>query len=56
LRAIVESTAAETGDEFFASLVTYLTATLHVQYAVVSGVCEGLPKKIRTRVDNFASI
>ncbi len=61
LRTIIEGTAAETGDEFFASLVTHLTATLHVQYAVIGEVCEGLIKKIRTfkvaaggtLVDNF---
>ena len=29
LRTIIEGTAAETGDEFFAALVTHLTATLH---------------------------
>jgi PAS domain S-box-containing protein len=61
LRTIIEGTAAETGDEFFASLVTHLTATLHVQYAVIGEVCEGRLKKIRTLavatggtlVDNF---
>jgi PAS domain S-box-containing protein len=61
LRTIIEGTAAETGDEFFASLVRHLTSTLHVQYAVIGEVCEGPPKKIRTLavaaggtlVDNF---
>jgi PAS domain S-box-containing protein len=61
LRTIIEGTAAETGDEFFAALVTHLTATLHVQYAVIGEVCEGRLKKIRTLavatggtlVDNF---
>jgi len=61
LRAIVEGTAAETGDEFFASLVTHLTSTLHVQYAVIGEVLEGRLRKIRTLavsaggalVDNF---
>ncbi|NOT24111.1 MAG: PAS domain S-box protein [Nitrospiraceae bacterium] len=61
LHTIVEGTAAETGDEFFAALVTHLTSTLHVQYAVIGQVCEGEPKKIRTLavsaggtlVDNF---
>ena len=48
LLTIIEGTAAETGDEFFASLVTHLTATLHVQYAVIGEVCEGRLKKIRT--------
>jgi PAS domain S-box-containing protein len=36
LRAIVEGVEAETGDEFFASLVRYLTSALNVQYAFVS--------------------
>lgn len=31
LRAIAEGTAAETGEEIFASLVTHLTSVLHVQ-------------------------
>ena len=61
LHTIIEGTAAETGDEFFASLVTHLTATLHVQYAVIGEVFEGRLKKIRTLavsaggtlVDNF---
>ena len=61
LRTIIEGTAAETGDEYFASLVTHLTATLHVQYAVIGEVLEGRLRKIRTLavsdggtlVDNF---
>ena len=61
LRTIVEGPAAETGDDFFASLVTHLTSMLHVQYAVIGEVCEGRHKKIRTLavsaggtlVDNF---
>ncbi|MGH7146908.1 MAG: PAS domain-containing sensor histidine kinase [Nitrospiraceae bacterium] len=61
LRTIIEGTAAETGDEFFASLVTHLTSTLHVHYAVIGEVIEGRHKKIRTLavsaggtlVDNF---
>jgi hypothetical protein len=53
LRATIEGTAAETGDEFFASLVTYLTSTLPVQYAVIGEVLEGRLRKIRTLVDNF---
>jgi PAS domain S-box-containing protein len=61
LRTIMEGTAAETGDEFFASLVRHLTSTLLVQYAVIGTVNEGQPKKIRTLavsaggtlVDNF---
>src|SRR5687767_2475975 len=61
LRTIVEGTAAETGDDFFASLVTQLTSTLQVQYAVIGEVREGRPKSVRTvavsaggtLVDNF---
>jgi len=61
LRTIVEGTASETGDEFFASLVTHLTSTLHVQYAVISEVLEVPFRKIRTLavsagdilIDNF---
>lgn len=61
LRTIMEGTADETGDEFFAALVTHLTSALHVQYAVIGEVCEGSLKKIRTLavsaggtlVDNF---
>jgi PAS domain S-box-containing protein len=61
LRTLIEGTAAETGEEFFASLVTHLTSTLHVQYALIGEVCEGRFKKIRTLavsaggtlVDNF---
>ena len=61
LRTIVEGTASETGGEFFASLVTHLTSTLHVQYAVISEVLEVPFRKIRTLafsaggtlIDNF---
>ena len=61
LRTIIEGTAAETGDEFFTSLVTRLTATLNVQYAIVGEVVGGQTKSIRTLavsaggtvVDNF---
>ena len=61
LRAIVEGTAAETGEEFFASLVTHLTSVLHVQYAIIGEVQGDRTKKIRTLavsaggvlVDNF---
>ena len=61
LRTTIEGTAAETGDEFFASLVTHLTSTLPVQYAVIGEVLEGRFRKIRTLavsaggtlVDNF---
>src|SRR6266404_4293514 len=38
LRAIVEGVEAETGDEFFASLVRHLTSALNVQYAFVSEI------------------
>jgi PAS domain S-box-containing protein len=61
LRTIAEGTASETGDEFFASLVTRLTSTLHMQYAVISEVLEVPFRKIRTLavsagdtlIDNF---
>jgi hypothetical protein len=61
LRATIEGTAAKTGDEFFASLVTYLTSTLPVQYGVIGELLEGRLRKIRTLavsaggtlVDNF---
>ena len=61
LRAIVEVTAAETGEEFFAALVTHLTTVLKVQYAVIGEVQGDRIKKIRTLavsaggtlVDNF---
>src|SRR5689334_14455594 len=36
LRAIVEAVEAETGDQFFASLVRHLASALDVQYAFVS--------------------
>ena len=61
LRTTIEGTAAETGDESFASLVTHLTPTLPVQYAVIGEVLEGQIRKSRTfavsaggtLVDNF---
>ncbi|MGH7184380.1 MAG: PAS domain S-box protein, partial [Nitrospiraceae bacterium] len=61
LHAIVEGTAAETGEEFLASFVNHLTSALDMPYAVIGEVSEGLPKKIRTLavsargtlVDNF---
>ena len=61
LRAIVEGTAAETGEEFFAALVTHLTTRLKVQYAVIGEVQGDRIKKIQTvavsaagtLVDNF---
>lgn len=61
LRAIIEGTATETGDEYFAALVRHLTAVLHIQYAVIGEVQGDHIKKIRTLavsaggvlVDNF---
>ena len=61
LRAIVEGTAAETGEEFFSALVTRLTSVLHVKYALIGEVRGDHIKKIRTLavsaggaiVDNF---
>ncbi|MEK6533171.1 MAG: PAS domain S-box protein, partial [Nitrospirota bacterium] len=48
LRAIMEGTAADTGDDFFASLATHLTSTLHMQYAVIGEILDGTPARIRT--------
>lgn len=61
LRTIIEGTAAETGDEFFASLVTHLTAALNVQYALVAEIVGDARTRVRTLavsaggtlVDNF---
>jgi signal transduction histidine kinase len=61
LRTTIEGTAAETGDEFFASLVTHLTSTLPLQYVVIGEVLEGRLRMFRTcavsaggtLVDNF---
>ena len=61
LRTTIVGTAAETGDEFFAFLVTHLTPTLPMQYAVIGEVLEGRLRKFRTfavsaggtLVDNF---
>ncbi|TKB91865.1 MAG: PAS domain S-box protein [Nitrospira sp.] len=61
LRAIVEGTAMETGEEFFAALVRHLTTVLHIKYAVIGEVQGDHIKKIRTLavsaggvlVDNF---
>ena len=61
LRAIVNGTATETGEEFFTTLVTQLTSLLHIQYAVIGEVQGDHTKKIRTLavsagdavVDNF---
>ena len=61
LRTITEGLAGETGDEFFASLVTQLTRSLNVQYAIVGEVVGEQTKTIRTLavsageqlIDNF---
>ena len=44
LRAIVEGTAAETGEEFFSALVTHLTSVLHVKYALI-GKCREITSR-----------
>lgn len=48
LKAIMEGTAADTGDEFFASLARHLTASLHMQYAVIGEIVDGTPVTVRT--------
>ena len=48
LKAILEGTASDTGDEFFASLAIHLTASLHMQYAVIGEIVDGTPVTIRT--------
>ncbi len=48
LRAIMEGTAADTGDDFFASLATHLTSTLRMQYAIIGEILDGTPARIRT--------
>ena len=48
LQAVMEGTAADTGDDFFASLAIHLTSTLHMQYAVIGEVLEKTPASIRT--------
>ena len=61
LRAIVAGTAAETGEDFFSTLVCHLSSVLGVQYAVVGEIHHRPVKKIRTLavsangslVDNF---
>ncbi len=61
LRAIVAGTAAETGEDFFSTLVCHLSLVLGVQYAVVGEIQHHPVKKIRTLavsangnlVDNF---
>ncbi len=61
LRAIVAGTAAETGEDFFSTLVCHLSSVLDVQYAVVGEVQHSPVRKIRTLavsangnlIDNF---
>jgi len=48
LRAIIEGTAAETSDDFLASLVNHLTSTLQVRYAIIGEVPHKHPQTIRT--------
>lgn len=48
LRTLVEGTAAETGEQFFASLVNHLTSTLQVQYAVIGTIPETGPRTVHT--------
>ena len=48
LRAIIEGTAAETSDDFLASLVNHLTSTLQVRYAIIGEVTQERPQTIRT--------
>lgn len=50
LRAIVTSTAAETGEGFFSTLASHLSSALGVQYAIVGEVLHSPLKKIRTVV------
>ena len=47
LRAIVEGTATETGEEFFRSLVRHLAQTLNVRYAFVGEWREQAPDRVR---------
>ncbi|MBL8076131.1 MAG: PAS domain S-box protein [Nitrospira sp.] len=61
LRAIAMSTAGETGEDFFPTLVCHLSSVLGVQYALVGEVLQSPIRKIRTvavsangsLVDNF---
>lgn len=48
LQAIMEGTAADTGDDFFASLAMQLTSTLRMQYTIIGEVLERTPARIRT--------
>ncbi|MDR4465659.1 MAG: PAS domain S-box protein [Nitrospira sp.] len=48
LRAIVAGTAAETGEDFFKTLVLHLCSVFGVQYAIVGEVQPAAVRKIRT--------
>ena len=48
LRAIVEGTAADTGEELFQSLVTHLARTLNVRYALVGELTGPGAERIRS--------
>ncbi|MBK9306807.1 MAG: PAS domain S-box protein [Nitrospira sp.] len=48
LRAIVAGTAAETGEEFFKTLVLHLCSVFGVQYAIVGEIQPAAVRKIRT--------
>jgi PAS domain S-box-containing protein len=48
LHAIVAGTAAETGEDFFPTLVCHLSSIVGVQYAIVGEVQHSPVKKIRT--------
>ncbi|NJN69057.1 MAG: PAS domain-containing protein [Nitrospira sp.] len=48
LRAIVAGTAAETGEDFFQTLVLHLCSVLGVQYAIVGEAQQAAVKTIRT--------
>ena len=48
LRAIVEGTATDTGEEFFRSLVRHLAQALNVRYAFVGKWHQEIPDSIRT--------
>lgn len=48
LRAIVEGTAADTGEEFFRSLVRHLAQALNVRYALIGEWYQEYPDVVRT--------
>jgi PAS domain S-box-containing protein len=48
LRAIVEGTATDTGEEFFRSLIRHLAQALNVRYAFVGKWCPEIPDSVRT--------